>query len=80
MELQPGNEPRSSLGIGPGSDDAVGPRREFARRFAEGIRKLVGNTPRDRRKKTERLTTRMSEAAGLAGVNRWWVAVGPPIP
>ncbi|RWW88898.1 hypothetical protein BHE74_00002207 [Ensete ventricosum] len=28
------------LGIGPGLDDAVGPHREFARRFAEGIGKL----------------------------------------
>ncbi|RRT77986.1 hypothetical protein B296_00005548 [Ensete ventricosum] len=27
-----------------GSDDAVGPRWEFARRFSEGIGKLVGNT------------------------------------
>ncbi|RZS24893.1 hypothetical protein BHM03_00058029 [Ensete ventricosum] len=44
--------PRSSLGIGPGSDDAVEPRREFARRFAEGIGKLAGNIPGDRRKKT----------------------------
>ncbi|RZS17949.1 hypothetical protein BHM03_00050185, partial [Ensete ventricosum] len=36
---------RSSLGIGPGSDDVVGPRREFTRRFAKGIEKFVGNTP-----------------------------------
>ncbi|RWW74845.1 hypothetical protein BHE74_00017189 [Ensete ventricosum] len=40
---------------------------EFARRFAEGIRKLAGNTSGDHRKKTGRLTTRMSEAIGLAG-------------
>ncbi|RRT35078.1 hypothetical protein B296_00021294 [Ensete ventricosum] len=45
MKLQQDNEPRSSLGIGPGLDDAVGPRREFARRFTEGIRKLAGSTP-----------------------------------
>ncbi|RZR95517.1 hypothetical protein BHM03_00024379 [Ensete ventricosum] len=43
-------------------------RKGFARRFAEGIGKLVGNTPEDRRKKTGRLTTRMSEATGLARV------------
>ncbi|RWW61518.1 hypothetical protein BHE74_00031426 [Ensete ventricosum] len=42
MKLQPDNEPRSSLGIGPGLDDAMGPHREFARRFAEGIRNLLG--------------------------------------
>ncbi|RZR91227.1 hypothetical protein BHM03_00019309 [Ensete ventricosum] len=33
----------------------------------KGIRKLAGNTSGDRRKKTERLTARMSEAVGLAG-------------
>ncbi|RZR94894.1 hypothetical protein BHM03_00023666 [Ensete ventricosum] len=44
--------PRSSLGIGSGLDDAVEPRREFARRFAEGIGKLARNTPGDHRKKT----------------------------
>ncbi|RZS08570.1 hypothetical protein BHM03_00039551 [Ensete ventricosum] len=41
------------LGIGPGLDDVVGPRREFARRFAKGIGKLVGSTPGDHQKKTE---------------------------
>ncbi|RWW08770.1 hypothetical protein GW17_00027772 [Ensete ventricosum] len=68
IELQLDDGPRSSLGITPGSDDAVGPRREFARRFAEGIGKLARNTPRDRRKKTIGLIARMSEAAGLARV------------
>ncbi|RZS20550.1 hypothetical protein BHM03_00053079 [Ensete ventricosum] len=58
----------SSLSIGPGSDDTVGSRREFARRFAEGIGKLAGNTSGDHWKKTERLIARMPEAAGLAGV------------
>ncbi|RWV93518.1 hypothetical protein GW17_00044023 [Ensete ventricosum] len=33
-----------------------------------GIGKLAGNTPGDCGKKTERLTVRMPEAAGLAGV------------
>ncbi|RWW67215.1 hypothetical protein BHE74_00025352 [Ensete ventricosum] len=47
MKLQPDNGSRSSLGIALGMDDVVGPRREFARRFAEGIRKLAGSTPGD---------------------------------
>ncbi|RZR75137.1 hypothetical protein BHM03_00050150 [Ensete ventricosum] len=47
MELQPDNGSRKSLGIGPSSDDAVGSRRKFARRFAEGIRKLAGNAKGD---------------------------------
>ncbi|RRT49110.1 hypothetical protein B296_00035505 [Ensete ventricosum] len=58
---------RSSLGIGSGSDDALGPCREFARRFTEGIRKLAGNTSGDRQNKTIRLAARMPEATGLAG-------------
>ncbi|RWV84969.1 hypothetical protein GW17_00053278, partial [Ensete ventricosum] len=52
MELQPDDEPRTSLSIEPGLDDAVGPYWEFARRFAEGIGKLVGSTSGDHRKKT----------------------------
>ncbi|RWV91472.1 hypothetical protein BHE74_00035845 [Ensete ventricosum] len=68
IELQPDDGPRSSLGIGPGSNDVVRPRREFSRRFTEGIGKLAGNTSGDRLKKTGRLITRMWEATGLA---RW---------
>ncbi|RZS07442.1 hypothetical protein BHM03_00038309 [Ensete ventricosum] len=49
--LQPDNGSRSSLGIGPGLDDAVGPHWEFARRFAKEIRKLARSTPGDHRKK-----------------------------
>ncbi|RRT50753.1 hypothetical protein B296_00005600 [Ensete ventricosum] len=41
---------------------------KFARRFTKGIRKLTRNTEGDRWKKTERLTARMPEAVGLAGV------------
>ncbi|RWV79987.1 hypothetical protein GW17_00058802, partial [Ensete ventricosum] len=67
MKLQPDDGPRSSLGIGSGSDDVVGSRREFARRITKGIEKLAGNTPGDRRKKTIGLATRMSEAIGLGG-------------
>ncbi|RWW54011.1 hypothetical protein BHE74_00039435 [Ensete ventricosum] len=51
IALQPDNGPRSSLGIGLGLDDVVGHRREFARRFTEGIRKLAGSTLGDYRKK-----------------------------
>ncbi|RWW74005.1 hypothetical protein BHE74_00018076 [Ensete ventricosum] len=36
-------------------------------RITEGIEKLAGNTPGDRRKKTIGLATRMPEAAGLGG-------------
>ncbi|RZR71829.1 hypothetical protein BHM03_00007733 [Ensete ventricosum] len=53
---------------GRGLNNVVGPRREFTRRFAEGIEKLTGNTPGDRRKKTVRLAARMLKAIGLAGV------------
>ncbi|RRT49036.1 hypothetical protein B296_00052662 [Ensete ventricosum] len=68
MELQPDDGLRSSLGIGPGSDDVVGSRRSSLERFVEGIGKLTGNTPGDRRKKTGRLTVRMVETTGLAGL------------
>ncbi|RWW65062.1 hypothetical protein BHE74_00027656 [Ensete ventricosum] len=60
--------PRSCLGIGLGFDDAMGPRLEFARRFAEGIGKLAGNMPGDRQKKTRRLITRIPEAVELTRV------------
>ncbi|RWV96651.1 hypothetical protein GW17_00040619 [Ensete ventricosum] len=90
MELQPNDGPISSLGIGPSSNDAGGPCWEFVRIFSEGIGKLTGNMPGDRRKKTRRLTVRMPEAVGLAGkkggcqrlsaaeLPRW--TAEPPIP
>ncbi|RRT37180.1 hypothetical protein B296_00036826 [Ensete ventricosum] len=68
MELQPNNRPRSRLGIGPGSDDAIGFRREFTRRFTEGIGKLAGNTTGDHQEKTGRLVASMLEATGLGEV------------
>ncbi|RZS07094.1 hypothetical protein BHM03_00037874, partial [Ensete ventricosum] len=40
---------------------------KFARRFAERIEKLVGNTPGDPHKKTGRLVARMLEATRLKG-------------
>ncbi|RWW35558.1 hypothetical protein BHE74_00059502 [Ensete ventricosum] len=67
MELQLDDGPRLSLGIGPGSDDVMGPHWEFARKFTEGIEKLTGNTLRDHWKKTERLIVRMREVIRLAG-------------
>ncbi|RRT39598.1 hypothetical protein B296_00020538 [Ensete ventricosum] len=67
MELQPDDGPRSSLSIGPGFERCSGISLEFARRFAEGIGKLARNMSGDRRKKTRRLTARISEAAGLVG-------------
>ncbi|RWV85773.1 hypothetical protein GW17_00052412 [Ensete ventricosum] len=66
MKLQPDNGPSSSLASGKlGRCSGISPK--FARRFVEGIGKLVGNTPGDRRKKTGRLTARMPEATGLVG-------------
>ncbi|RWW71286.1 hypothetical protein BHE74_00020981 [Ensete ventricosum] len=38
------------LGIGLGSDDAVGSHQKFARRFVEGIGKLIGNAKGDYRR------------------------------
>ncbi|RRT54162.1 hypothetical protein B296_00027994 [Ensete ventricosum] len=69
IELQPNDRPRSSLDIGPGLDDVVRPRWEFARRFTEGIRKLTRNTLGDRRKKTIGLAIRMPEATELSGMD-----------
>ncbi|RWW09351.1 hypothetical protein GW17_00027159 [Ensete ventricosum] len=40
----------------------------FARRFAEGIEKLVGSTPGDHWKRTGRLATRMTKVTELAEV------------
>ncbi|RRT46055.1 hypothetical protein B296_00021310 [Ensete ventricosum] len=65
MKLHPDDGPRSSLGIGPGSDDTVGSCWEFARRFTEGIGKLAGNLNGDHREKTRGLIARMSVAIGL---------------
>ncbi|RRT34060.1 hypothetical protein B296_00056554 [Ensete ventricosum] len=65
MKLQPDDGPRYSLGIGSSSDDAVGSRQKFARRFTEGIGKLVGNAKGDRWEKNQRTCCRrLSEYAG----------------
>ncbi|RWV80647.1 hypothetical protein GW17_00058044 [Ensete ventricosum] len=76
MELQPDDGPRSSLSIGSGFGRCSGISPKFARRFAEGIRKLAGNMSGDRRKKTRRLTARMSKAARLTGVELNWLTRG----
>ncbi|RZR93732.1 hypothetical protein BHM03_00022293 [Ensete ventricosum] len=68
MELQPDDEPRSSLSIGLGFGRCSGISPKFARRFAEGIGKLAGNMSGDCQKKTIGLTVRMLEAVGLVGV------------
>ncbi|RRT35904.1 hypothetical protein B296_00013777 [Ensete ventricosum] len=52
--LQPDDGPRYCLGIGPSSDDVVGSRRKFARRFAEGIGKLAENAKGDCREEDQR--------------------------
>ncbi|RRT62431.1 hypothetical protein B296_00000480 [Ensete ventricosum] len=54
MKLQPDNGSRYSLGIGSSSNDAMGSRRKFARRFAEGIKKFAGNVKGDRREEDRR--------------------------
>ncbi|RRT67196.1 hypothetical protein B296_00006463, partial [Ensete ventricosum] len=56
-----------SWALGRGTDDAVGPRREFVRRFAKRIGKLTRNMRGDHWKMTVILTARMPEAAILAG-------------
>ncbi|RWV94209.1 hypothetical protein GW17_00043276 [Ensete ventricosum] len=53
---------------GQGLDDAEGACREFAKRFAEGIGKLVRNMPGDRRMKTIRLAAVESGGYRNAGV------------
>ncbi|RWW71270.1 hypothetical protein BHE74_00020992 [Ensete ventricosum] len=49
MKLQPNDGPISSLSIGLGFGRCGRFRREFTRRFVEGIGKLAGNTPGDHR-------------------------------
>ncbi|RWW45027.1 hypothetical protein BHE74_00049166 [Ensete ventricosum] len=61
MKLQPDDVPRYSLGIGLSSNDTVGSRRKFARRFVVGIGKLAGNTKGDRRKEDRRTCHKIIE-------------------
>ncbi|RWW50040.1 hypothetical protein BHE74_00043723 [Ensete ventricosum] len=50
IKLQPDDGIRSSLSIGSWFERCSGISSKFARRFVEGIRKLIGNTPGDHRK------------------------------
>ncbi|RWV77850.1 hypothetical protein GW17_00061270 [Ensete ventricosum] len=54
--------PRYNLGIGPSSDDAVGSRRKFTRRFAEGMGKLAGNAKGDRWEEDRRTCHKITES------------------
>ncbi|RZR73494.1 hypothetical protein BHM03_00024977 [Ensete ventricosum] len=65
MKLQPDDGPRYSLGIGPSSDDAVGSRRKFARRFAEGIGNLAENTKGDCREEDQRTYRKIVGVYGM---------------
>ncbi|RZS25088.1 hypothetical protein BHM03_00058239 [Ensete ventricosum] len=67
LKLQPDDRPRYSLGIRLSSDDAVGSRWKFARRFAKGIRKLVGNAKGDRREEDEDLPQDYRKLPDYAG-------------
>ncbi|RRT31465.1 hypothetical protein B296_00059133, partial [Ensete ventricosum] len=49
------------------SDDAVGSRWKFTRRFTKGIGKLAGTRREIAGKKTGGLTARLSEVAGVYG-------------
>ncbi|RWW17140.1 hypothetical protein BHE74_00054063 [Ensete ventricosum] len=46
------------------SDDAMGSRRKFARRFVEGIGKLAGNAKGDRRKEDRRTCRKIARVCG----------------
>ncbi|RZS23084.1 hypothetical protein BHM03_00055946 [Ensete ventricosum] len=72
MKLQPDDRPRYSLGIGPSSDDAVGSRRKFARRFTEGIGKLAGNAKGNRRKEDRRTCRKI--VGGCRSIREIWAA------
>ncbi|RZR81358.1 hypothetical protein BHM03_00007556 [Ensete ventricosum] len=64
MKLQPDDGPRYSLGIGPSSDDVVGSRWKFAKRFTEGIGKLAGNVKRDCQEEDRRTCRKIIEVYG----------------
>ncbi|RZS17965.1 hypothetical protein BHM03_00050170 [Ensete ventricosum] len=66
IKLQPDGGPRYSLGIGPSSDDVVGSRWKFVRRFEEGIEKLTGNAKGDRREEDRRTCCKI--AGGCRGM------------
>ncbi|RRT60598.1 hypothetical protein B296_00020906 [Ensete ventricosum] len=61
IELQPYNEPRSSLSIRLGFKRCSGILPEFARRFTEWIGKLARNMLGDYQKKTIGLAVRLPD-------------------
>ncbi|RRT35905.1 hypothetical protein B296_00013776 [Ensete ventricosum] len=72
MKLQQDDGPRYSLGTRPCSDDAVGSRRKFARRFAERIGKLAGNAKGDRPEEDRRTCRKITR--GCQSMQEIWVA------
>ncbi|RWW20065.1 hypothetical protein GW17_00015843 [Ensete ventricosum] len=52
---------------GPSSDDAVGSRRKFARRFTEGTGSSLGTQREIAGNKAEGLAARLLEVAGIYG-------------
>ncbi|RWW63668.1 hypothetical protein BHE74_00029138, partial [Ensete ventricosum] len=65
-KLAGNDRPRSSLGIGLGSDDVVGSRRSLLGDSSKGSGSLLGT----RREITGRLAARMLEAVGLVGIRK----------
>ncbi|RWW61159.1 hypothetical protein BHE74_00031807 [Ensete ventricosum] len=55
------------LDDGPSSDDAVGSRRKFARRFTEGTGSSLGTQREIAGNKAEGLAARLLEVAGIYG-------------
>ncbi|RWW11394.1 hypothetical protein GW17_00024994 [Ensete ventricosum] len=53
------------------SDDVVGSHRKFARRFAEGIGKLVGNTKGDRREEDRRACRKITRGCRSMQECQW---------
>ncbi|RRT60946.1 hypothetical protein B296_00022451 [Ensete ventricosum] len=70
MKLQPNDGPRYTLAIGLSSDDVVGSRRKFTRRFIEGIGKLAGNTKGDHWKEDRRTCHKI--ARGCRSMREIW--------
>ncbi|RWV84895.1 hypothetical protein GW17_00053358 [Ensete ventricosum] len=70
MKLQPDVGPRSSLGIGPGSDDAVGSRRSSLGDSPKGSGSLLGTRWEITKR---RLGDSPQECRRLPD---WWEAVG----
>ncbi|RWW17806.1 hypothetical protein GW17_00018243 [Ensete ventricosum] len=63
--------------VGSRDDDAVGSRRKFARRFAEGIGKLTRNVKEDRRKEDRRTYHKI--AGGCQSMRDQLLTTGKPL-